>query len=1580
MYPQILQRSKLLFRLVILMTIHSLFVFSLSGQTCISVPVPDNGCAEVSMAISGAPGNNLGTNVFIDRVEVIVQHTFINQIGMYLISPSGVQIALSNANGGISDHYGNPANCPNEVTTFASWAGSSINIANAPFIGAYLPQGDFSAFNGSNPNGNWRILFCDALSGTTGNVIYSNIYFSACRRPGNLSASATSTGATLDWTENGTATSWDFEFQPLGTAQTGTPTVTGISSKPYTWTGGAAAQFYQAWVRSNCGGSTSGWSSPVTFLTAADNASTMCFAIAIPDGGCSGGGNNSINLPIQVSGVPGSSLGSDVFLDKVSLVATHSRDADVDITLSSPVGVQVDLSSDNGFTGQNYGSATNCPDQSTNFASWATTAIIDGNPPYIGNYRPEGSLSDFNGNNPNGNWTLSICDDAPAGSGTLRYVKLYFTSCARPSELTFNSATPTGITLNWTENGSATSWDLEFQPAGSAQTGVPTVTGVATKPYTWTGGMSATSYQVWVRSNCGGTSSGWTGPVTFTTLLNNAASTCTSIAIPNTACLVLPVVVSGVSGTTLGTDVFLDKVELILQHPNVNDLSISLQSPAGASVDLSSNNGTSGDNYGNPANCPTQATTFSFWASGSITGGAPPYIGNYRPEGTFSTWNGSNPNGNWTLNVCDNSPINTGNFIYARLYFTNCARPTALLASNATATGVTLEWVENGGATTWDLEFQPLGSAQTGIPTVEGTSSKPYTWTGGAQVTSYQAWVRSNCGGSVSEWIGPVTFVTGMDNTAPVCTALGIPDPGCLSVPISVSAVSGNTLGTDVFLDRVELIASHVRDADVDIYLRSPNGVEIDLSSDNGVSGDNYGNPGACPAQATTFAPWAAASISSGTAPFIGNYLPETAFTAFNGSSANGEWRLSVCDDASTNTGTFIYSKLFFTTCPRPVGLAATPTATGAAINWTESGSAASWDLEIQPVGTAQTGTPTVAGISSKPYNWTAGVPLTSYQVWVRSSCGGSSSAWVGPVAFQTTFNNDAPTCTTIGVPNNGCLFLPFTISGVSGNTLGTDVYLDKVDLILEHTRDSDVDIYLRSPNNTEIILSSGNGGNGDHYGNPAACPSQVTSFAPWATTNITAGVAPFIGNYLPETPLSSFNGSAVNGDWRISVCDNVFTFAGNFKYAKLHFTNCPRPGDLIAGTPTISGATVSWTENGGATAWDLEFQPAGTAQTGTPTVTGTNSKPYTWTGGAAGTSYQVWLRSNCGGSVSAWIGPVTFITAIDNASAACIALAVPDANCLELPIIVAGAPGNTLGSNVYLNKVDFIAEHALATQLAVYLQSPAGTEINLTGNNGGSGANYGDPSSCPNNVTSFSTGAAGSIMGSMAPFIGSYRPEQAFSGFDGQDPNGEWTLRTCDETGGTVGSLRYVKLFFSTVLPVELTTFTATPVGEKTVRLQWTTASEQNSARFEVERSANGQDFYSIASLAAAGNTTNKHDYELSDRNPLPGDNYYRLRQIDVDGRYGYSPIRLAVIAAEDLENKWNIYPNPAQSSFFVENREREGLVTLFDAAGKQVWEQALSAGNQRTEINLERLPAGVYGLKIQTENGVFVSKVVVE
>lgn len=1314
-----------------------------------------------------------------------------------------------------------------------------------------------------------------------------------------------------------------------------------------------------------------------------------CTVLAIPENGCGSGMN--LLVPITINSAPGTSLGSDVFLDKVDIIIDHHFSHNLDIYLMSPSGVEIELSSDNGST-YDYGNPTTCPNNPTTFANWATTNITDGNSPFIGNYLPEGSFSAFNGSNPNGVWTLRMCDDSPISQGNFIYFNVSFTTCLRPVGLVSSNPTINGATLNWTALGPATTWDIEFQPTGTAQTGTPTVTGVTSNPYTWTGGAPGKIYRAWVRSNCGGSVSEWIGPTTFTTKIDNAVQTCMALPIPDNGCnsnyLQVPLVVSGAPGSSLGTDVFIDRVELIIQHNLDFELSISLQSPGGAEIDLSSENGGGGDHYGNPGNCPNQVTAFAPWASGSITAGAAPFIGTYLPEGNFSVFNGVNPNGEWLLKVCDDINGLSGSLIYVKIFFTVCPRPTALAASTPNVNGATLNWTENGNATAWDFEFQPVGTPATGVPTVTGATSKPYVWTGGSPFTNYQAWVRSNCGGSVSGWTGPVTFVTHLSNSAPVCASAAIPDPGCLILPLTVSGVTGNTLGTDIFLDKVELIVQHPRDSDVDIYLRSPNGTEIDLSSDNGGSGDHYGNPAACPTQVTSFATWANTSITAGTAPYIGTYLPEVPFSSLNGSAANGDWFFSVCDDASGSPGSFIYAKLFFTTCPRPGSLVSSnPTLHGATIDWTENGAATSWDMEFQPLGSAQTGIPNVTGTSSKPYTWTSGASFTNYQVWVRSNCGGSVSEWIGPVTFLTTIDNAAQPCLSLPIPDNGCVVLPVTVSGAPGNTLGTDVHLEKVDLIVQHVRDADLDISLQSPNGTEIDLTSDNGSFGDHYGNPAACPSQVTSFASWAGSSITAGAPPYIGNYMPEGSFSSLNGSNANGNWTLRVCDDASSNAGSFVYTKLHFTSCLRPvGFNITGV-TKNGATFDWTEMGAATTWDLEFQPVGTAPTGMPTVSGTTSKPYTWTGGQQATNYQAWVRSNCGGSVSEWNGPVAFLTHLDNAAPVCVAFNIPDGGCFgsgtnsfQMPISVSGAPGTTLGSDVFLNRVDLIIQHGFNFNVGIGLISPSGVEINLCDGNGSSGDNFGNPAACPTQVTTFDTWAATSITAGSAPFIGSYQPETPFATFDGENPNGTWILNVCDELNGNTGNFRYVKLHFSTILPVELTTFTATPVGEKTVRLQWTTASEQNSARFEVERSANGQDFYTIASKAAAGNSTNKHDYELSDLNPLPGENYYRLRQIDVDGKFGYSPIRLAVIRADALENKWNVYPNPAHSSFFVENREREGVVWLFDIAGKQVLEQTLSVGNQRTEINAERLPAGVYGLKIQTENGVFVSKVVIE
>ena len=90
-------------------------------------------------------------------------------------------------------------------------------------------------------------------------------------------------------------------------------------------------------------------------------------------------------------------------------------------------------------------------------------------------------------------------------------------SCARPSGLSVSATTENSTVISWTENGTATAWNIEYGPAGFAQ-GSGTTVAVTTNPYTLTGLTAATAYQVYVQSDCGaGDASLWTGPVSFTT-------------------------------------------------------------------------------------------------------------------------------------------------------------------------------------------------------------------------------------------------------------------------------------------------------------------------------------------------------------------------------------------------------------------------------------------------------------------------------------------------------------------------------------------------------------------------------------------------------------------------------------------------------------------------------------------------------------------------------------------------------------------------------------------------------------------------------------------------------------------------------------------------------------------------------------------------------------------------------------------------------------------------------------------------------------------------------------------------------
>lgn len=120
-----------------------------------------------------------------------------------------------------------------------------------------------------------------------------------------------------------------------------------------------------------------------------------------------------------------------------------------------------------------------------------------------------------------------------------------------------------------------------------------------------------------------------------------------------------------------------------------------------------------------------------------------------------------------------------------------------------------------------------------------------------------------------------------------------IVDIQCTDFSVSVSGVG--TLGVNNFFGSLNFSLTHTYDSDLDIYLITPGGLSIEISTDNGGFGDNYVN--------TTISPLALSSIALGTAPFTGEFLPEGNLSVLNGISADGIWKLRICDDDNGDDG-----------------------------------------------------------------------------------------------------------------------------------------------------------------------------------------------------------------------------------------------------------------------------------------------------------------------------------------------------------------------------------------------------------------------------------------------------------------------------------------------------------------------------------------------------------------------------------------------------------------------------------------------------------------------------------------------------
>ncbi len=294
----------------------------------------------------------------------------------------------------------------------------------------------------------------------------------------------------------------------------------------------------------------------------------------------------------------------------------------------------------------------------------------------------------------------------------------------------------------------------------------------------------------------------------------------------------------------------------------------------------------------------------------------------------------------------------------------------------------------------------------------------------------------------------------------------------------AISNLTG-TIGTDYDLDNVEINLTHTWDSDLEITLISPEGTSLDLSSDNGGSGDNYTN--------TVFQD-GAPSITTGSAPFTGTFEAEggTFASTFAGEEVNGNWTLAICDDSSGDSGFLNTYSISFSAIapPPPFGFVA-------------------MDVTV-PLD--QNGMASII----------AGDVIVDAQV---DAVGNGTMLTSGNSGLGVALEDNATVETVNSVSDSGII--------------GQDVIINNVTIDISHTWDSDMNITLVSPSGASLDLSSGNGGGADDY--------TDTVFQDGAPS-ITTGSAPFTGTFQAEggTFAASFDGEEINGDWLLQIEDTA--------------------------------------------------------------------------------------------------------------------------------------------------------------------------------------------------------------------------------------------------------------------------------------------------------------------------------------------------------------------------------------------------------------------------------------------------------
>jgi subtilisin-like proprotein convertase family protein len=426
-------------------------------------------------------------NEVIQDVNVIVNitHTYDGDLEVALIAPDDTKVILSNRRGSSGNDF--------IETVFDDEAAEAISAGTAPFTGSFQPDEPLSAFDGRMAAGTWKLRVEDKAGADVGTIDSWSIELSyppqACGPHLRYQSHAftdtcggVGTGGGNDLVEVG-----EDIVLPVTLRNNGTDPTTGVTARLSTTTSGVTVTRATAsYPDLTAGESAESQSAPFAFtvgttvacgtmidfeveVAANEGAWADAFVVRVGTPGFASASNDSTDVPHPITDNTTITSTLDVVTSDpvsdidVGLTLTHTYDGDLDIFLIGPNGTRVELSTDNGSSGDGF--------TDTIFDDEATTAIGAGTAPFTGRFRPEGNLSALDGMPAAGTWTLEISDDAGGDTGELLAWSLILTtetgpqcdncSVAAPVFATYVTWVPESETgLEWTPTADASFYNL----------------------------------------------------------------------------------------------------------------------------------------------------------------------------------------------------------------------------------------------------------------------------------------------------------------------------------------------------------------------------------------------------------------------------------------------------------------------------------------------------------------------------------------------------------------------------------------------------------------------------------------------------------------------------------------------------------------------------------------------------------------------------------------------------------------------------------------------------------------------------------------------------------------------------------------------------------------------------------------------------------------------------------------------------------------------------------------------------------------------------------------------------------------